>query len=65
MELRYGQGLHAFLWHLASYVNPVTGMERLDLLGFDQDEILDLLYLFFSILVGSYSMDWMLLEFIG
>ena len=65
LELRYGQGLHAFLWHLASYVDPVTGMERLDLLGFDQDEILDLLYLFFSILVGSYSMDWMLLEFIG
>ena len=36
-ELRSRLGLHAFLGHLTSRVDPSPGMERLVLLGFDQD----------------------------
>ena len=36
-EKRSGRGLHSFLAHLASGVDPVPGLERICLLGVDQD----------------------------
>ena len=64
LELRTWRGLHAFLRHITSGVDPVPGMERLTLLGVDRDDTMDLLHLLFSIPVGPYSANWRLLAFV-
>ena len=43
-ELRSGRGLHAFLGHLNSGVDPSPGQERLELLGVDRDETVHTLH---------------------
>ena len=64
-DLRARQGIHVFLGHLPSRVDPVPGLERLTPLMFDCDRMVHLLHLFFYIPVGPYSTDWRLLALAG
>ena len=50
---------------IASGANPVQGMERLALLGVDRDGTVHLLNSFFYVLVGPYSTDRRLIDFVG
>ena len=43
-ELRAGQGIHVFFGHLASGMDLFPGLERLNLLGFDQYGMVHLLH---------------------
>ena len=52
-EKRAVRGLQYFLAHLTSGVDPVPILERL--LGFDQDRMVHLLHLLFSVQVGLYT----------
>ena len=52
-EKRAVRGLHYFLAHLTSGVDTVPILERL--LGFDQDGMVHLLHLLFSVHVGLYT----------
>ena len=54
-ERRTGRSLHSFLSHLASWFEPVLGLERLSLLEVDQDLTVHLLHLLFSVPVDLYS----------
>ena len=56
MERRAGRGLHYFLRHLDSGVDPVPRFERLSLLGVSQDGTVNLLHSLLSVTVGFYSM---------
>ena len=64
-ELRSLQGLHIFLSHLASRLEPAPGLERLALLGVDRDETMHILHSFFSVPVKWYSTERRLLAFSG
>ena len=55
MDNRAGLGIHSFLSHLASGVDPVPGLDQLELLGVYQDGMLHLLHSLFSIPVDLYS----------
>ena len=65
LELRAGRGLHTFLGHLASRVDPVLGLDHLTLLGVNWDGTVYLLHPFFSVTVDPYFTDWRLLTFVG
>ena len=64
-ELSSGRWLHAFLGNLYSRVDPSSVLERLSLLGVDRDRTVDVLHLFFSVPVGKYSTEKILLAFSG
>ena len=64
-EILTGRGLHAFLGHLASGVEPYPGLERLYLLGVDREGTVHVLHSFFSVPVGCYSTERRLLDFNG
>ena len=64
-ELYAGRGLHAFLGHLVSAVDPVPGLECLSLMGVERDRIGHLLKLFFSVPVGLYYTNRQLFAFVG
>ena len=55
LEICSGRGLHAFFRHLASGVDPAPGLERLNLLGGDQDVTVHPLYSFLSVPAGLFS----------
>ena len=59
-EKRSDRGVHAFLVHLASRVDPVPGFEQVALLQVDPDGMVHLLHLLFSVPVGLYSTAWRL-----
>ena len=59
-EKRSGRGVHCFLAHLASRVDPVPGFERVVLLQVDPDRTVYILHSLFSFLVDLYSMAWRL-----
>ena len=52
MEKSTGRGLHYFLGHLASRVDPVPRFESLTLIGTNQGETVRLLYSLFYVQVG-------------
>ena len=56
-EKRSGQGMHSFLSHLASRVEPVPGFERLALFLVNLDGTVHLLQSLFFVPVGLYSTD--------
>ena len=64
-EKRYGHGVHSFLDHLASGVEPVLGFELVALLQVDPDVRVHLLHSLFSVLAGLYSMDWNIFDCYG
>ena len=49
IEKRAGWGIHSFLAHFVLAVDPFPGLERIFLMGFDQDRTVHLLHLLFSI----------------
>ena len=51
-EKRYGCGVHSFLDHLASGVDPVPGLEWMALLQIDPYGTVHLLHLLFSVQIG-------------
>ena len=61
--LRSGRRLHNFLGNLDSGVHPALGLECLDLPGVDRDETMHLFHLFFTIPVGRYSKERIMLAF--
>ena len=65
MEISPRKGLHVFLRHLASGADPSPGMERLTLLGVDQDGTVHVLRLFFSVPVRPYGIAIRILSFSG
>ena len=64
-ELSPRRGIHAFLGHLASGVDPTLGLERLNLLGAERDGTVHVFHLFFSIPVGTYATTRWLYVFSG
>ena len=54
MKRRTVWGVHSLLGHLTSGVDPVPGLERLTLLGGNQDGAVHLLHSLFSVPVGLY-----------
>ena len=58
-------GLHSFLSHLASGIDPVPGFEKLCLLGVDWEGTVHLMHLLFSIPVDLYSTSRRLFACIG
>ena len=50
-----GQGIQSLLEQLASGVDHIPGLERLDLIGVDQDRTVHILHLLFSAPVDLYS----------
>ena len=65
LKLCSGQGLHAFLSHLASGVDPVLRLELLARIFVDSDRTVQILHSLCSVLVGPYNMDRRLLAFSG
>ena len=55
IEKSSGRGLHSFLDHLASGVDPVLVFERVALLKVNPDGTVHLLHSLFSVPVGLYS----------
>ena len=64
-EERTGQGQHAFLLHLALGEVPVPGLERVTLVGVDEDGRVHLMHSLFSIRVNVYSTDCRLFACVG
>ena len=63
--LSSGQGIHAFLGHLTSRVDPDPGLDLLALIGVDRDGTVHVLPLLFSVPARHYSIEWQLLGFSG
>ena len=59
-EERTGQGLHFFLSHLALGEVPVPGLERVTLVGVDEDRRMHLMHSLFSVRVDIYSTEFRL-----
>ena len=57
---RYGHGLHSFLSHLASGVDPVPGFDQVTLLQLYPEGMVHLLHVLLSVLVGPYYTAWRL-----
>ena len=60
MELRTGQGFHAFLGNFASGVKPIPGFAVLNLIYFNRCVVVYLLHWLFSVPAGQYSTTWRL-----
>ena len=54
-EKRSGRGVHYFLAHLASRMDPVPGFDQVALLQVNPDGTVHLLNSYFTVLVGLYS----------
>ena len=65
LDVHSGLRIHVFLRNLASREEPVPGLEHLALMGVGQDDTLHLLHLLLYFLVFSYSIDKILLAFVG
>ena len=65
LKICSGRGLHAFLSHFASGLDPVPGLERLALILVDSDGTVNILHSLFSVPVGPYYTDRRLLAFSG
>ena len=55
LEKRSGRGLHSFLAHLESWVDPVPDFERVALFQVDLDKTVHLMHSLLSVPVGLYS----------
>ena len=64
-EERTGRGLHAFLPHLALGEVPVPGLERVTLVGIDEDRRVHLMHSLFSVRVNVYSTECRLFACLG
>ena len=49
LENHLGRKIHSFLAHLASGVDPITGLDRVALIGVDQDGMGHLMHLLLSV----------------
>ena len=57
LEERTCRGLHAFLLHLVLGKVPVSGLERVTLVGIDEDGMVHLMHSLFSVRVNIYSTE--------
>ena len=65
VDLQSGRGLHTFLCHLDSGLDPVPWLDPLVFLGIDPYGMVHLLlHSFLSVLVVTYAADRRLLDFI-
>ena len=64
-EKQAGRGLHLFLSQITSGVYPFPGLERLCLLGVDQDGTVHLFHWLLSVLVGLNFTDGRLFDWRG
>ena len=65
LEERKGRVLHAFLSHRALGEVPVTGLEKVTLVGVDKDGRVHLMHSLFSVRVNVYSTECRLFACIG
>ena len=64
-EERSGRGIHSFLAHLALGEVPVSGLERVTLVGVDPDGRLHLMHSLFSVRFNLYSTECRLFACLG
>ena len=64
-EERTSWGLHVFLSHLALGEVPVLGLEKVTLVGVDEDGRVHLMHLLFSVRVNVYSTECCLFAWVG
>ena len=56
-EERTGRGLHAFFSHLALREVTVTGLEKVNLIGVEEDGRMHLMHSLFSVRINVYSTE--------